>query len=75
MGAPEAANIGDMGAGTPGKKLMVETDRPIYVAINDSARLWPVENFLAMASDGITSLYFQNTDASNTATVVFVITN
>lgn len=75
MGAPQEANLGDIGVSNPGKKLIVETDRAISVAVNDSTKLWPVEAVLVMASDGITSLWFQNTDATNTATVTFLVTD
>lgn len=75
MGSPQEANLGDIGVANPGKKLIVETSRPILVAINDNTKLWPVEDVLVMASDGITALYFQNTDANNTATVEFLVTD
>jgi hypothetical protein len=75
MGAPEQANLGDIGAGTPGKKLIIETDQPILVGVNSNTSLWPVEAVLIMASDGITSLWFQNTDADNEATVEFLVTD
>ena len=75
MGAPQQASLGDIGVATPGKKLIVETDRAISVGVNDSTKLWPISSILVMASDGITSLWFQNTDATNTATVTFLVTD
>ena len=75
MASPEQANLGDIDAGTPGKKLIVETDRPILVGVNSNTALWPVEHVLMMASEGITELWFQNTDADNEATVEFIVTD
>lgn len=75
MGAPQEADLGDIDAGTPGSRLMLTTDRTIYIAVNDVTKLVEVGEVYMIAGGTIETLYLQNTDATKTATVEFIITD
>lgn len=75
MGSAQQADLGDIDAGTPGANLMITTDRTIYVAVNDVTKLVEVGSVYMIAGGSIETLYLQNTDATKTATVEFIVTD
>lgn len=74
MAAFQQANLGDIDGSPAGQHLMVKADRAITIAVNDTAKE-VVADTLMMIGASITALYFKNTDADNTATVEFVVTD
>lgn len=74
MGAFQEANLGDIGASTPGEHLFIVVDRPITIAVNATTKD-VVADVLVLVGSSITNLYFKNTDANNTATVEYLVTD
>lgn len=74
MSSFQQVNLGDIGASYPGEHLLLVSDRAITIAVNDTANS-VVGSMLAMSGAAITALYVKNTDANNTATIEFVVTD
>jgi hypothetical protein len=72
MGAPQQASLGDIGADTPGKHLIVQADQQIKIGVNSSTELIDADGLFLFES-AITTLYFQNTDATNTVSVRYLV--
>ncbi len=74
MSSFQQASLGDIDGSPAGQHLMVKADRAITIAVNAEANA-VVADTLMMIGASITSLHFKNTDANNTATVEFVVTD
>jgi hypothetical protein len=74
MGAPQQASLGDIDVSNPGQHLLVTADRQIKIGVNSSSVLTDAEALMVIGGS-VETLYFQNTDATNTATVEFVVTD
>ncbi len=74
MSSFQQANLGDIDGSPAGQHLMVVADRAITIAVNTTAKE-VVGSTLMMVGASISALYFKNTDANNTATVEFVVTD
>lgn len=76
MSAFQQVNLGDIGASYPGQHLLlVVSEGPaITIAVNDTANTVDA-TVLAMSGASITALYVKNTDADQTATIEFVVTD
>lgn len=70
----QAASLGDIDGSNPGAHLLVVADRSIYIAVNTTSQYIYADS-LMMVGTSVTALYFKNTDADNTATVEFVVTD
>lgn len=70
----QEASLGSINSTNPGKHVFVVADRSITIAANTTAQQ-VVGDTLMMRDTSISHLYFKNTDANNTATVQFVVTD
>lgn len=74
MSSFQQANLGDIDGSPAGQHLMVVADRAITIAVNTTAKE-VVADTLILIGASISALYFKNTDANNTATVEYVVTD
>ena len=74
MSTFQEASLGDINSTNLGKHIVVEADRAITIAVNTTAQN-VVAYFMMMSGASISHLYFKNTDANNTATLEFAVTD
>lgn len=74
MSSFQQINLGDIGVSNPGEHLLLISDRSITIAVNDTTT-YVDGSMLALSGAAITALYVKNTDANNTATIEFVVTD
>lgn len=55
--------------------LIVETDSPIKVSINDNARYWPVSGVVAVALTAATTVYLKNESTTDSAQVILAVSD
>jgi hypothetical protein len=66
----------DLSGVETGATLFLQTDRDILVAVDNSARTWPVsEHGSVLLVGSFTHLYLQNESTTNQATVELVVTD
>ena len=66
----------DMAGVATAATLFLQTDRDVLVAVDNSARTWPVsENGAVLLVGSFTHLYVQNESTTNQATVELVVTD
>ena len=74
MSSFQQASLGDIDGSPAGQHLFLIADRAISIAVNDTAKV-VVGYVLMLTGASISALYFKNTDANNTATVQFAVTD
>ena len=74
MSSFQQASLGDIDGSPAGQHLFIIADRAITIGIDDTVKV-VVAHTLMMVGASISALYFKNTDANNTATVQFAVTD
>ena len=74
MSTFQEASLGDINSTNLGTHLAMISDRAITVAVNTTTKQ-VVADVLVMRGTNVSHLYFKNTDADNTATIEFAVTD